>query len=114
MDVVNPDADFRGLGTSALVELECEIYAPENVKTPSPSGGLAKAIGQLESIAKLAPAFGSAISGLPAKGQSEAMKGLAGSLGGDAMFVGEPSDWGWHVAGKLLDQYLNGDVEGFA
>lgn len=114
IDIINPDVDLKGLGTGALVELECEIYVPEIVKMLSPSGGLAKAIGQVESLAQLAPAFGSEISGLPAKGQLDAMKGLAGALGGDAMFVGEPNDSDWHVAGKLLDQFLNGEVEGFA
>ncbi len=114
VDVVNPDTDLSGLGTGALLEVECEIYVPEIVKALSPSGGLAKAIDQMEAFAQLAPAFGSEISGMPAQGQLEAMKGLAGALGGDAMFVGEPNDTDWHVAGMLLDTYLNGEVEGYA
>lgn len=114
VDVVDPDADLTGIGTGALIELECEIYVPEIVKALSPSGGLARAIGQLESLAQLAPAFGSDLTGMPAQSQLDAMKGLSSALGTDAMFVGEPNDTDWHVAGKLLDAYLNGEVEGYA
>lgn len=114
VDVVNPDVDLSGLGTGALIELECEIYVPEIVKALSPSGGLAKAIGQLESLAQLAPAFGADLTGMPAQGQLDAMKGLSGALGTDAMFVGEPNDTDWHVGGKLLDTYLKAEVEGYA
>lgn len=114
VDVVDPGTDLQGLGTGALIELECEIFVPEIVKMLSPSGGLAKVIGQMESFAQIAPAFGTEVTGMPAQGQLDAMKGVAGLLGGDAMFVGEPNDTDWHVAGKLLDGYLNGEVEGYA
>lgn len=114
VDVVDPDTDLNGLGTGALIEIECEIYVPEIVKALSPSGGLAKAIGQIEAFAQIAPAFGTELTGMPGQGQLDAMKSVAGLLGGDAMFVGEPNDTDWHVAGKLLDSYLQGEVEGYA
>jgi hypothetical protein len=114
VEVVDPESDLNGLGTGALVEVECEIYVPEIVKALSPSGGLAHAIGQLEAFAKLAPAFGTELSNMPAQGQMDALKGLTGALGADLMFVGEPSDTDRHITGKLLDAYLHGDVEGYA
>lgn len=54
------------------------------------------------------------MTGLPPTGQLDAMKGLANTLGGDAVVVGERDDSDWRVAGRLLDQYLFGDVEGYA
>ncbi|WP_395638124.1 hypothetical protein [Pseudolysinimonas sp.] len=114
VEVVNPEVDLNGLLTGALIELECEIYVPEIVKALSPGGGLASAIGQMEALAKLAPAFGSDVSGMPAQSQLDAMKGIAGALGGDVMFVGEPSDGDFHITGKLLDAYINSEIEGYA
>jgi hypothetical protein len=114
VDVANPETDLSGLGTGALIELECEVYVPEIIKMLSPGGGLAKAVDQIQALAQIAPAFGSQLTGMPAQGQLDAMKGFASALGGDAVFVGEPDGTDRRVAGKLLDQYLNVEVEGFA
>lgn len=113
-DVVNPDSDFVGIGIGALVELECEIYIPEMIKALSPSGGLAQAVEQLQALAPLAAVFGSEVTGMPAAGQLDAVKGLTKSLGGDAVLVGEPSETDWRIAGKLVDSYLRGEIEGYA
>ena len=114
VDVVAPDTDLAGIGIGAIVEIECEIFIPEMIKALSPTGGLVKAIDQVQALAPLASLFGSDITGLPPTGQMDAMKGLANTLDGDAVVVGERDDSDWRVAGKLLDQYLSGEVEGYA
>ena len=114
IDVVDPDTDLKGIGIGALIELECEVFIPEMIKALSPSGGLAQAIDQVQALAPLAALLGSDVSGLPAAGQLDAVKGFANNLGGDAVVVGEPNDSDWRVAGKLLDPYLHGEVEGYA
>jgi hypothetical protein len=114
VDVVDPETDLSGLGTGALIELECEVFVPEIIKMLSPGGGLARAVDQIQSLAQIAPAFGSPLIGMPEQGQLDAMKGFASALGGDAVFVGEPDGTDRRVAGKLLDQYLKVEVEGFA
>lgn len=114
IDVVNPDTDLAGVGIGALVEIECEIFIPEMIKALSPAGGLAKAIDQVQALAPLASLIGSDMTGLPPAGQLDAMKGFANTLGSDAAVVGERDDTDWRVAGKLLDSYLSGDVEGYA
>lgn len=114
IEVVNPDTDLAHVGIGALLELECEIFVPEMIKALSPTGGLVRAIDQVQALAPLAAMFGSEISGLPGAGQMDAMKGFAQILGSDAVLVGEPTDSDWRVAGKLLDTYLHGEVEGFA
>lgn len=114
IDIVDPETDFEGIGIGALIEIECEIYIPEMIKALSPSGGLARAIDQLQALAPIAAQLGSDVSGMPAAGQLEAVKSFAHNLGGDAVLVGEPNDSDWRIAGKLLDGYLTGEVEGYA
>lgn len=113
VDVVNPDDDLDGIGTGALIEIECEVYIPEIVRALSKSGGLASAIGQLDALMPLMPALSSETTELPTADQLEAVKGLTNAMGADLMFVGEPTDGEWRIAGKLLDQHLSGEVEGY-
>lgn len=114
IDVVDPDTDLKGIGIGALIELECEVFIPETIKALSPSGGLAQAISQVQALAPLAAMLGKDMSALPPSGQLDAVKDFANNLGSDAVLVGEPNESDWRVAGKLLDPYLHGEVEGYA
>ena len=114
IDVVDPDTDLKGIGIGALIDLECEVFIPETIKALSPSGGLAQAIEQIQALAPIAALFGSDVSGMPAARQLDAMKGFASNLGSDAVLTGEPNESDWRIAGKLLDPYIHGEVEGYA
>jgi len=114
IDVLSADGDLTDIGIGALIEIECEIYIPEVIKALSPVGGMAQALGQLQEIAPLMAQFGGDMSKLPGSDKLDAMKGLANSLGADAMLVGEPADSKWQVAGKLLDAHLRGEIDGYA
>jgi hypothetical protein len=114
IDVADADKELGATKIGSLVEIRCEINIPEVVKALSPSGGLVKTIEQIQSFSRLAPAFGSELQGMPPADQLDAMKGFASALGADAMFVGEPDNTEWRVAGKLLERHLRGEIEGSA
>lgn len=114
VDVVDPDTDLKDIGIGAIVELECEIFIPEAIKAMSPNGGIAQAIDQLQALAPFASMLGLDMSGVPAADQLNGVKGFASTLGGDAVVVGEPNESDFRIAGKLLDAYLRGEVEGYA
>jgi hypothetical protein len=114
VDVLDAENDLKDLLTGALIEVECEVYIPEIVKALSPSGGLTQAIEQIEALAKVAPALGTRLEGMPDQGQLDALKSIGGALGAYATFVGEIVDADFHVAGRLLDEFVKGEIEGFA
>lgn len=53
VDVVDPDTDLNGLGTGALIEIECEIYVPEIVKALSLAGVSRRRSGRLRPSLRL-------------------------------------------------------------
>lgn len=114
VEVVNPQDDLASIGIGALVDIECEIYEPEMIKAISRNGGIAQVIDQMQALAPLAAMMGKDIAGLPPTSQLDAIKGFAGALGGDAFVIGEPNESDWRLAGKLLDGYTKGEIEGYA
>lgn len=114
VQVVNPQDDLVNIGIGALVDIECEIYEPEMMKALSKKGGIAEVIDQMQALAPLASMMGKDMAGLPPSNQLDAIKGFANALGGDAFMIGEPNEGEWRVAGKLVDSYLHGEIEGYA
>lgn len=45
VDVLDPDADFDGIGIGAMVSWECDLYVPEVIQAMSESGEAAGTLG---------------------------------------------------------------------
>lgn len=114
IDINDVEHDFGEVRTGSLIELECEIYVPEVIKALSPSGGLHDALAFVERLAPQAEVMGLDLTNMPSKPQTEAMKSISGLLGSDVVVVGERDDTDWRVVGRLMDSFVQGEIEGIA
>lgn len=114
IQVTDVEVDLRTVRTGALVELECDIYVPEAIKAFAPKGGMNDALAFMEQLGPHADLLGLDRTNMPTKPQADAMKSIAGLLGSDLVVVGERDDTDWRVAGRLLDHYVKGEVDGIA
>lgn len=112
--VISPDEDLDGVGIGALIDIECEIYVPDQIRVLSSTGGTREALNTLEALRPMAEMFGLDTASVPTPEQSGAYRSMVNNLGSDQVLVGERDDSDWRVAGKLLGQHLNGEIEGFA
>ncbi len=115
VDVLELDTELAEVGIGTIVEIECEIYVPDTVKMLSAAGGLPQALDQLDALTPFAAALGlDTESGLPNKGERDAVRGFVQALGSDQVLVGEFDSSDWRVVGPLAGAYVNGEIEGMA
>lgn len=114
VEVFDPDVEFSDIGIGALVETECEIFVPDLVKTLSASGGLPRALDQLDALLPFATALGLGTEGLPNKTERDAVRGFVQALDSDQVLVGEFEDRTWRVAGRLAAEGIRGEIDGVA
>lgn len=111
IQVDSPSADLQNVRTGSLIDIECEIYVPSMIQALSPNGGVNDMIGMLR---KLSPFMDLGNNNMPAKKELELMETASGMLGEDLVLVGENDDTEWRVAGRLFEQYREGEIEGIA
>jgi hypothetical protein len=58
VDVSQPDVDLEGIGTGAMVALECELYVPDAVKMTSQASGMLPMLKMLQDISPAAKSLG--------------------------------------------------------
>jgi hypothetical protein len=112
--VNSPDDDLDGIGIGALVDIECEIYVPDQIRLLSSTGGTREALNTLEALRPMAEMVGLDTGSVPTPEESGAFRSMVSNLGSDQVLVGERDDSNWRIAGKLLGRHLNGEIEGFA
>lgn len=114
IQVTDPEDELASIRTGHIIDIECEIYVPQVIQALSPKGGIGEAIGLMEGLAPYMESMGNDTTGMPSKTDLEMMKSVTGLLGGDLVVVGERDDTDWHVAGRLIEQYRAGEIEGIA
>ncbi len=112
---MDPAADLANAGIGAMISTECDVFVPDVVRALSPSNGFVEALEKLDAMMPFADALGlDTKTGLPSKGERDAMKGFVQNLGGKIVAVGEYEDTAWKVVGELQSQHLREGVEGVA
>lgn len=115
VEALDPDSHLANIGIGALIEIECEIYVPDEVRLLSSSGGLTEALDTLDAMTPFAAALGlDTTSGLPSKKERDAAKGFISTMKTDLVVVGERDDSDWKVAGQVSPEFTRGDIDGVA
>ena len=115
IEVQDPDSELQHAGIGAIVDIECEIYVPDMIKSLSSKGGAGEFLETLEVLLPAAEMAGLDMEGLPEQEeQAAAYKNLMSAFGGDQVLVGDRDDSSWRIAGTLLGAHLRGEIEGYA
>lgn len=115
IEVLDPDADFEGVGIGAMVSWECDLFVPAAVKMISQAGGVAPLLDTMRAMLPAAKALGLKTGTMPADEELDAMGTmLRGFESSKVLIVGEDDATDWKVAGHLSGQVELGDLEGRA
>ena len=114
VEVMEPDADFEGIGIGAMLSWECDLYVPEIVQMMASSGEAMEAIETMQNLVPMAGRLGLDVEGLPSGEGMGAMSGFIRGMKAKLLVVGDDDETDWRVAGQLDAESLRGDVEGRA
>jgi hypothetical protein len=110
--------EFSQAGYGALVDFECEIHVPDQLRVLASAGaeldGLAQIMNSMGPLAKL---IGDTdMSDLPSADEIGAMTGFLGALKAEPAIIGESDESEWRVLGKLKPDFLKvglGDLDDY-
>lgn len=114
IEVFDPDSDFADIGVGAMVHWECDFYIPEVIQMLAQSGEARNAIKTMQHLLPEAKRLGLDTEGLPDSDEMDAVSKFIEGVSARLVVVGEDDDTDWRVAGKALDEFLLGELEGRA
>jgi hypothetical protein len=114
IEVMQPDVDFAEANIGEIISWECDMYVPEFVQTLARSGELLPAMGAIQEMLPAAETLGLDMTGLPSTAEMAAMSGVLSTLNISLLVVGDDEDTDWQIAGRIVDEYLHGDIDGRA
>lgn len=112
VEVLDPDADFEGIGFGALVHWECDIYVPDSLRALSVQSGTVDTLAKMEAMLPAARNLGLDTSGIPDVESIRAMSTLLTEADVPLAVVGEDDDTGWRVCGTVFGDVSVDDLEG--
>jgi len=110
--IKDPDSQLPELERGSMIEIDCDAYIPDSVRTLSSLGNIANFANQIGAISDLAGTLNIDTKGLPDSTQLDALS-RASSVSVENVVVGEVelSDT-WRMKAKLDQRFLVSNIDG--
>lgn len=111
VEVLQPNLDFAGIGIGATVSWECDLFIPQIVQTLTESDQL---IELMHTFQPMASELGLNLDDMPSEQSMSMLSQFAKQAKVSPLIVGDDETTEWQIAGKLIKDFLHGEVEGRA